>query len=54
MTQAIIARFKLDYATFKSDVDLRLRSSGITVLFGHSGSGKTMLLRCIAGLQQAP
>jgi molybdate transport system ATP-binding protein len=53
MTQAIIARFKLDYATFKLDVDLRLPSSGITVLFGHSGSGKTTLLRCIAGLQHA-
>ena len=54
MTQAVIARFKLDYATFKSDVDLRLPSSGITVLFGHSGSGKTTLLRCVAGLQHAP
>ena len=50
----IIAQFKLDYGTFKLDVDLRLPSSGITVLFGHSGSGKTTLLRCIAGLQHAP
>ncbi len=50
----IIAQFKLDYRTFKLDVDLRLPSSGITVLFGHSGSGKTTLLRCIAGLQHAP
>jgi molybdate transport system ATP-binding protein len=49
----IIAQFKLDYGTFKLDVDLRLPSSGITVLFGHSGSGKTTLLRCIAGLQHA-
>jgi molybdate transport system ATP-binding protein len=54
MTQAIIAQFKLDYGTFSLDVDLRLPSSGITVLFGHSGSGKTTLLRCIAGLQHAP
>lgn len=53
MTQAIIAQFKLDYGAFSLDVDLRLPSSGITVLFGHSGSGKTTLLRCIAGLQQA-
>jgi molybdate transport system ATP-binding protein len=48
-----IAQFKLDYGTFNLDVDLRLPSSGITVLFGHSGSGKTTLLRCIAGLQRA-
>jgi molybdate transport system ATP-binding protein len=50
----ITARFKLDYGAFNLDVDLRLPSSGITVLFGHSGSGKTTLLRCIAGLQHAP
>jgi molybdate transport system ATP-binding protein len=49
----IIAQFKLDYGAFALDVDLRLPSSGITVLFGHSGSGKTTLLRCIAGLQHA-
>jgi molybdate transport system ATP-binding protein len=49
----IIAQFKLNYGAFALDVDLRLPSSGITVLFGHSGSGKTTLLRCIAGLQHA-
>lgn len=49
----IIAQFNLNYGEFQLDVDLRLPSSGITVLFGHSGSGKTTLLRCIAGLQQA-
>jgi molybdate transport system ATP-binding protein len=54
MTNSIIAQFKLDYGEFSLDVDLRLPSSGITVLFGHSGSGKTTLLRCIAGLQHAP
>jgi molybdate transport system ATP-binding protein len=50
----IQARFKLDYGDFNLDVDLTLPGTGITVLFGHSGSGKTSLLRCIAGLQQAP
>jgi molybdate transport system ATP-binding protein len=50
----IQARFQLDYGDFKLDVDLKLPGTGITVLFGHSGSGKTSLLRCIAGLQQAP
>ena len=54
MTDSIIAQFKLNYGAFSLDVDLRLPSSGITVLFGHSGSGKTTLLRCIAGLQHAP
>ncbi len=54
MNDSIIAQFKLDYGAFSLDVDLRLPSSGITVLFGHSGSGKTTLLRCIAGLQHAP
>jgi molybdate transport system ATP-binding protein len=50
----ITAQFQLNYGAFQLDVDLRLPSSGITVLFGHSGSGKTTLLRCIAGLQHAP
>jgi len=54
MIQEIVAQFKLDYGDFSLDVDLRLPSSGITVLFGHSGSGKTTLLRCISGLQHAP
>lgn len=54
MMTPIHARFRLDYHTFLLDVDLILPSSGITVLFGHSGSGKTSLLRCIAGLQHAP
>ncbi len=32
--------------------DLQLPGSGITVLFGASGSGKTSLLRCVAGLER--
>lgn len=54
MTHIITARFQLNYGAFALDVDLRLPSSGVSVLFGHSGSGKTTLLRCIAGLQHAP
>ncbi len=38
---------------FTLDVDLSLPAQGITVLFGHSGSGKTTVLRCVAGLEQA-
>lgn len=49
----IEARFQLDYGpSFQLDVDLKLPNSGVTVLFGESGSGKTSVLRCIAGLQK--
>ncbi|MDD2833857.1 MAG: molybdenum ABC transporter ATP-binding protein [Methylotenera sp.] len=49
----IQARFKIDWAKFKLDVDLHLPNQGITAIFGHSGSGKTTLLRCIAGLERS-
>jgi molybdate transport system ATP-binding protein len=51
--QGIHARFSLSFREFSLDVDLDLPGRGVTALFGHSGSGKTMLLRCIAGLEQA-
>lgn len=54
MTGAITARFRLDYSGFQLDADLALPGSGVSVLFGDSGSGKTSLLRCIAGLHHAP
>ncbi|MGE4123721.1 MAG: molybdenum ABC transporter ATP-binding protein [Pusillimonas sp.] len=41
----------LPRASFTLDVDLHLPGSGITVLFGASGSGKTSVLRCVAGLE---
>ncbi len=50
---AILARLQLDYPQFTLDVDLGLPGTGVTALFGHSGSGKTSLLRCIAGLERA-
>ncbi|MDP2244262.1 molybdenum ABC transporter ATP-binding protein [Pseudomonas sp.] len=53
-TQAIEARFCLTYPGFTLDVDVRLPGRGVSALFGHSGSGKTSLLRCIAGLERAP
>jgi len=46
------ARFCLQRENFCLDVDLHLPSAGVTVLFGHSGSGKTSLLRAIAGLER--
>jgi molybdate transport system ATP-binding protein len=38
---------------FALAVDLDLPSQGITALFGASGSGKTTVLRCVAGLERA-
>jgi molybdate transport system ATP-binding protein len=50
----IEARFALKYPGFALDVDLRLPGEGITALFGRSGSGKTTVLRAIAGLERVP
>ena len=47
----ILARFRLKRKGFELDVDLRLPGRGITVLQGNSGSGKTTILRCLAGLE---
>ena len=49
----IQARFQLDYPGFALDVDLDLPGTGVTALFGHSGSGKTTILRLMAGLERA-
>ncbi|KQN53382.1 molybdenum ABC transporter ATP-binding protein [Pseudomonas sp. Leaf48] len=49
----IDVRLKLDYSGFALEVDLQLPGRGVTALYGHSGSGKTTCLRCIAGLEQA-
>ncbi len=52
--RAIEARFQIAYSGFSLDVDLQLPGKGVTALFGHSGSGKTTCLRCVAGLERAP
>lgn len=44
------ARTSLD--RFTLDIDLELPGRGVTAVFGHSGSGKTTVLRCIAGLHR--
>ncbi len=46
-------RQQLQRGDFALDVDLQLPGLGVTALFGRSGSGKTSLLRCIAGLEPA-
>jgi len=42
----------LQRPAFNLDVDISLPSQGITAVFGASGSGKTSLLRCVAGLER--
>ena len=49
----INVRLHLKYAAFALEVDLHLPGRGVTALYGHSGSGKTTCLRCIAGLERA-
>jgi len=49
----IHARLNARLGNFTLDVDMHLPARGVTALFGHSGSGKTTVLRCIAGLQKA-
>ena len=49
----IDVRLQLKYSGFGLDVDLHLPGRGVTALYGHSGSGKTTCLRCIAGLERA-
>jgi len=49
----IEVRLHLNYPGFALDVDLKMPGRGVTALYGHSGSGKTTCLRCIAGLERA-
>ena len=54
MTDGLRVRLRVDRGAFQLDVDLDLPLRGISALFGHSGSGKTTVLRAIAGLERAP
>ena len=47
----IEARYKIKRQDFTLDVDVKIPSKGISAIFGHSGCGKTTLLRAIAGLE---
>lgn len=46
------ARFRMQQGDFSLDAELSVPARGITALFGASGSGKTTVLRCIAGLSR--
>lgn len=48
----IRARFKVRRGEFSLQADLALPGRGVSALFGHSGSGKTTILRAIAGLER--
>ncbi|SEP56679.1 molybdate transport system ATP-binding protein [Pseudomonas sp. NFACC02] len=52
MTPSIDVRLNVDFPNFSLSVDLSLPGRGVTALYGHSGSGKTTCLRCIAGLEK--
>lgn len=47
---SISLSFLVKYSDFSLEVDLQLPATGVTVFFGHSGSGKTTCLRAMAGL----
>lgn len=47
----IAIRYALRRPSFGLDVDIEIPMHGITGVYGRSGSGKTSLLRCIAGLE---
>lgn len=46
-------RFRVEHPGFSLAVQLELPGQGVMALFGRSGSGKTTVLRCVAGLQRA-
>lgn len=44
-------RYKLTRSDFELNVQEQLPLKGVTAIYGHSGCGKSSLLRCIAGLE---
>lgn len=51
MAESLInANLHATQGSFTLDISLLLPAQGFSVIFGHSGSGKTTFLRCLAGL----
>ncbi len=50
----IKAHFDVAFSGFQLRVDLDLPAKGVTTLFGPSGTGKSTVLRCLAGLERSP
>ena len=48
---SLIVRIKKDFGTFRLDVDFTAEN-GVTSLLGASGCGKSMTLKCIAGVEK--
>lgn len=49
---SLLIRYRQSLGVQSFDIDLRLPSSGVTAVFGRSGSGKTSLVNVIAGLMK--
>ncbi|MFM8860248.1 MAG: molybdenum ABC transporter ATP-binding protein [Methylocystis sp.] len=45
--------FKSRLGQFDLDIDMSLPARGVTAIFGPTGSGKTTIMRCLAGLYKA-
>lgn len=54
MSDIVSGRFVLERPSFRLDSELRIPVRGVSGIFGHSGCGKTTLLRCLAGLERSP
>ncbi|WP_207061835.1 molybdenum ABC transporter ATP-binding protein [Motiliproteus sp. SC1-56] len=52
MSAQIHFRYRHRRGEFELLVDSQVPGKGVTALFGRSGSGKTSLLRCLAGLER--
>lgn len=52
LSSPVKVAFALTRGDFSMQLELALPGQGVSALFGHSGSGKTTILRAIAGLER--